>query len=544
MLPTSNQLPTLGHLHKILCDCLGLWHSDNEDITFFVAATEKDRRIALHQAFEAIRNEDGVTYGTLDDLVAVTAKLAPQDTVEVKKDKTIQTYVNHLSKTDFESVHEYSELQQYIQVLLTERYSRWGVSELAVSFYVSALDHYREFVREHACDGQSQTNSYQCFLRQDLRLLIGTAAHVLLPDDAFPHASLEEPWPMKGFADTASRITGVSLHKLHKYHQFQQEGPRDEHAWTRDLTSHHVNTRSKQVIERLRKYNRMKWETFYPTLQPLTYHLPETIGEKAFAMHAFAAMVAHNLNVHAVQCGAFEPPAQRNLSYAQPEHNHLIPSSDLFDMSFDDCSTVTEAFAEQAFKRYRAMVAATRSVPGSLRLDDNIPNCIEQLYVKQHRRFSEGVWYVPQMNGPNWLNEWGRARNALLEGDALLALSHFETAFEQAKYAAGPLFIPFYIQVCAFCKSQYRLCSEKKEEALFDRYYEGLGSRVTYYAILIGYIPQHERDAKTLMPYGTRKQKDRLILREIDALAKALEKCFARTPIVASPVVEHVELHD
>lgn len=145
MLPATNQLPTLGYLHKVVCDCLGLWNSDNEDVTFHVTATEKDRRTALRQAFEAIKKEDGV-YGSLDDLVAVTAQFAPTDTQKVKKSRTIQAYVNHLSKTDFESVDEYIELRQYIEVLLTERYSRWGVSELAVSFYVSALAHYREFV--------------------------------------------------------------------------------------------------------------------------------------------------------------------------------------------------------------------------------------------------------------------------------------------------------------------------------------------------------------------------------------------------------------
>lgn len=524
MLSNLNQLPTLGYLHKIVCDCLGLWHSDNEDITFPVAATEKDRRIALRQAFDAMRREDGIMHGTLDDLVAVTAKLAPQDSVKVKKRKTIQAYVNHLSKTDFESVHEFGELQQYIKVLLAERYSSWGVSDLAVSFYVSALANYREFVREYACDTQSQTSSYQCFVSQDLGLLIRTAAQALLPNDTFPHASPEEPWPMKEFADTASRITGVSLHKLHQYHQFQQEGPHDEHAWSRDFTSQPVNTRSKQVVERLRKYNRMKWETFYSTLQPLTYHLPAPIGEKAFAMHAFAAMVAHNLNVHAADCGAFEPSPQRSLTYGQVEHSDLIPSSDLLDRLFDEGPPVTEALIEQAFKRYRSMVVAFRNFPGSLKLDNDIPNCFEQVYARKHKQFTENAWYVPKINGPHWLNEWVRARNALLDGDAQLALSHFKMALEQAKYAAGPLFIPFYIQVCAFCKSQYQLYSEKNQEELFDLFYVVLGSSVTCYASLMGYTPQYERDANTLMPHGTLKQKSGLILREIDALAKTLRK--------------------
>lgn len=521
MLPTTNHLPTLGYLHKVVCDCLGLWKSDNEDVTFHVAATEKDRRTALRQAFEAIKKEDG-TYGSLDDLVAVTTQFAPKDTQKVKKRRTIQAYVNHLSKTDFESVDEYSELHQYIEVLLAERYSRWGVSELAVNFYVSALAHYREFVREHACNAQSQNYSYQCFLSQDLRLLTRTLTRELLPDDAWPDAALDEPWPLKAFADAASRITGISLHKLHQYHQFQKEGPLNEQAWTRDFTSQQVNTRSKQVVDRLRKHRRMKWETFYPTLQPLTYHLPTSTCEKAFAIHAFAAMIAHNLNVHVSDCGSFEPLARGFLTHGQVEHSHSIPSSDLLDLLFNDYPIGNKAFAQHAPKRYQAMLDAIRALPGSLNLAADIPNSLEQIYKKEHRRFTEGAWHVALANGPNWLNEWARARDALFAGDAPLALAHFNTALEQAKYVAGPLFIPFYIQVCAFCKSQYRLLSERKEEELFERFYEGLGKNAANYAGLVGYTPQYLRDPETLLPHTTLPLKSQLMIREIDALARTL----------------------
>lgn len=519
MLPTTNQLPTLGYLHKVVCDSLGLWNSDNEDITFHVAATENDRRTALRQAFDAIKREDGM-YESLDELVAVTAQFSPKDTQKVKKSKTIQAYVNQLSKTDFESIDEYCELHQYIKVLLTERYSRWGVSELAVCFYVSALAHYREFVREHACNAQNQNYSYQWFLSQNLRLLARTLTRELLPDDAWPDAALDEPWPLKGFADAASRITGISLHKLHQYHQFQKEGPLNEQAWTRDFTSQQVNTRSKQVIDRLRKHRRMKWETFYPTLQPLTYHLPKTTCKQAFATHAFAAMITHNLNVHVADCGPFEPLARGSLTHGQVEHSHSIPSSDLLDLLFNDYPVGNEAFARQAPKRYQAMLDAIRTLPGSLNLVTDIPNSLEQIYKKEQRRFTEGAWHVTLVNGPSWLNEWVRARDALFAGDALLALSHFNTALEQAKYVAGPLFIPFYIQVCAFCKLQYRLLSERKEEELFERFYEGLGSNAAHYAQLVGYTPQYERDPKTLMPHTTLPLKSQLILREIDALAR------------------------
>lgn len=74
MRSTTNQLPNLGYLHKVVCDCLGLWNSDNEDITFHAAASEKDRRTALRQAFEALKGEDGTMYGSLEDLVVETTR--------------------------------------------------------------------------------------------------------------------------------------------------------------------------------------------------------------------------------------------------------------------------------------------------------------------------------------------------------------------------------------------------------------------------------------------------------------------------------------
>ena len=220
MLQSANQLPTLGYLHKVVCDCLGLWNSNSDDVTFKVSVTEKEQRIALRQAFEAIKKEDGF-YGSIDDLVEVTTQIAPEAKEKIKKNRTIQAYVNHLSKTDFESINEYFELHEYIEELLTTRYSRWGVSDLAVSFYRSALAHYREFVREHACDGQSQNHSYWFFLNRHLRSLTNTLTLELLPDDAWPNTGLEEPWPLRKFADTASQITDISLYKLHQYHQFQ-----------------------------------------------------------------------------------------------------------------------------------------------------------------------------------------------------------------------------------------------------------------------------------------------------------------------------------
>jgi hypothetical protein len=383
---TTHQLPTLGAFHKVVCDSLGLSSSIDQDVTFDVTGSEKDRRKALQQAFEEIKKDDG-TYGTLEDLVVATTQLAPKDAQKIKKSKTIQSYVNHISQTDFESFHEYTELRQYLQTLITKRYSEWGVSELAVIFYISSLAHYREFVREYACNAQSQKYSYQCFLNEHLRPLTAALVNELLVKDAWSETERDEQWPLRGFADAACQITGISLHKLHQFHEFKQEGLTDEQAWNQDFKSQPVNTQSKQVIDRLRKHSRMKWETFYPTLKPLIYHLPVDISEQDFVMRAFAAMIAHNLNVHVAACGSFEPPSRNKLITGKLANIHSVPSSDLLDLLFNEYPISNEILAKQAPNRYQALLDEISSLPSSLNLAAGIPSSIEMAYKHEHRRF-------------------------------------------------------------------------------------------------------------------------------------------------------------
>lgn len=521
MLPTTDQLPTLGFLHKAVCDCLGLWNSENEDFTFHVSATEKERRAALRQAFKAVETDNG-TFGSLDDLAVVTAQLAPKDAQKVKKSRTIQAYVNYLSKSDFESFDEYLELSQYIQTLITERYARWNVSEFAIDFYVSAFAHYREFVREYACNTHSQTSSYQWFLSQDLIELTKVLARATSHGNTWPAEDQDEQWPLRSFADLACSITGISLHKLHQYHQFQLDAPLGEQAWNCDFTSQLVNTQSKQVIDRLRKPSRVKWEIFYPTLQPLTCQLPEAIDKKAFAVHAFAAMIAHNLNIHVADCGTFEREARSRSKTAPVDLRHAIPSSDWLELLFNQYPLDDEAFAQQASLRYQAQLDGIRRLPGSLNSAAEIPSCLDLAYRNEHKLFAQGAWHIASGRVPSWLDEWKLAQDAMYAGDEKRALVHFGAALEQAKHRAGPLFIPFYIQLCAFSKAQYRLLSERKEEELFERFYESLVSNAALYAGLLGYTPHFVRDPQTLLPQCTLPLKSKWIIGETEVLARFL----------------------
>lgn len=520
MQSTTNKLPTLGHVHKIICDCLGLWNSDNEDVAFHIDATEEDRRAALRQAFEEIRKEDG-TYGNLENLLEVTNRLAPEGTRLAKKSRTIQSYVNHFSKVDFESVNELSEFQQYIEALLTDRYAIWGVSELAIQFYRSAIGHYREFVREHACNAESQAESLQWFLVQELRLVLKAVTQEILPCDIWPGSSLGEQWPLKVFAEAACQVTSTSLYKLHQYHQFQLDGPLNEEAWTRDFTGKQVNTRSKQVVDRLRKQGRMKWETFYPTLQPLTYYLPIPLSDKAFVNQAFSAMIAHNLNDVAVNFASTVPAARFQAISTPTAQMQSIPSSDLMEFQINGYK-IRDDLAEQAPSRYQALLESIRNLPGTIKIAVDIPGGIDVVYKNAHRQFNVENLNLTAEDAPSWLAKWRSASSAMHTGDSKLALMQFKEALEQAKYAAGPLFVSFYIQACAFCKSQYRFLAERDEVELFEREFEAFGKSAANYAGLMGYTSRYIRDPKTLLPHSMFPVKAKWFIREIDDFSRTL----------------------
>jgi len=110
----------------------------------------------------------------------------------------------------------------------------------------------------------------------------------------------------------------------------------------------------------------------------------------------------------------------------------------------------------------------------------------------------------------------------MLTGENEGALQYFKAALEAAKYSAGPLFIPFYIQVCAFCKAQYKMLSSIGEEQVFDRFYEPLGDAASKYAGLVGYTPGSTRDPNTLIPKSNHPIKNRLIIKEIDSMASSI----------------------
>lgn len=515
MPPIDFRFPTLGHFNKVLCDCLGLWSSDGKTVEFHVPAGEKARREALSSAFEAIKRENG-TYGTLDELLSVTTKIAPESKQEIKKSKTIQSHVIHLAKEDYASYEELVELAGYIEILIHDKYKFWGVSELVARFYSSALLHYREFIREYAATSNDCMGAYQGFLAGTMIDLARAIAGV---ESRTTQDAITSRYPLKEFVEKACKDCEVTPYKLHQFHSLRKQAFHcnltDNELWAVDFTSTPVSTQSKQSFARMSKGSRVKWEVAYSFLKPLACLVSES-ERQGFANKAFCAFVSHNLYMHAAEIGEFDPSIQPQY----PKSKSLdvaTPISDCIDHILHD-DVVDEKLLNAAFGAYHEFLTSLRSTGAFLSCDTTIPDALAILYRKSYLEFFDGEWQINLKNRPSWIEEWSLASGLMLTGPSESALKHFKQALEKAKYSAGPLFMPLYVQICAFCKSQFKVLSRNGEEEIFDRFYDSLGDEAAKYAGLLGYTPGSTRDPETLLPKFNLPGKNRLIIQEIDIL--------------------------
>lgn len=60
-------------------------------------------------------------------------------------------------------------------------------------------------------------------------------------------------------------LCNASLQKPHKFYEVRLNNAvlSDEEIWNSDLKAQSINTKSKQVIDRLSKNNRIKWNGFF-----------------------------------------------------------------------------------------------------------------------------------------------------------------------------------------------------------------------------------------------------------------------------------------
>ncbi len=527
MSSSIQKMPTLGHFNKVVCDSLGLWASENKNIVFNVPAKEKERRKALSEAFSAIKRKDG-SYGDLDDLISVTMKTSPQQREEVKKNKTIQNYTNHLSKEDFFSYGEFVEFKEYIDIVIDDRFPQKGLSTFASKFYSSSLMYYREFIREHAAKPEDQLDSYLYFMKHILINLIESLVHeTSISAKVIISSDKNNRWPLRSFVDSVADLCGVSLHELHQFHELRLNANFcDKDIWSLDFKSQPVNTKSKQVIDRLSKNNKIKWGTFYYTIKPFVSRLPEGEDEELFWIKAYSVFITHNITNHIFEMDlAGTRSIPESLEWQSPVlHNKgsQFPVSDRVDLLFNEDKLTDELFVQKSMGSYHDLIKRLRLLSSSLIKDLDTPSTLDFLYSKKDIDFSAIVLQRKFDKTPLWLDEWILAKVAVSLGNAALALKHYKRSLEEAKYLAGPLFFPLYVEICALCKHQYKELRKTNEEDLFDRFYEPLGEAATKYAALLGYTSGFSRDPETLMPKLFAPKKNALLIKKIDKMAGLL----------------------
>lgn len=517
---TMQQMPSLGLFNKILCDSLGLWSSDIKDIQFNVPATEKERRVALNEAFSSIKGDDGL-YGSLNELISCTTKIYPKDKDITRKNKTIQDYTNHLSKDDFLSYDELTEFQRHIHFIISDKYQNNDTAEFIFDFYKASINHYRQFIREFSVKDSAATCSFEFFIKNILsEILVNLTSEKTGIDIRSLNKNSE--WPLKSFIDYIADTCNVSLYRLHQFHEIKRINPflQDIECWNSDLKADQ-NTRSKQFIQRLSKNNKIKWEQYKRQINPFLCLLPESMNNDNFFIIAFHSFFLHNLNIYI-------SGTQEN-----PHGNHLQSSSnfdakeilflsrethgDKLDKMINNIYCSEKTIIDQTVENYENFVKCLHNLNESYK-NQNFPSTLDFTYNEIYFDFNIDQLLDSLTDCPEWISLWKIARSRNIDRDSVDALNYYKNALKKAKYVAGSLFMPFYIDVCSFCKVQYAIMRKNNEAELFDRFYESLGGQIAKYASLMGYFPASVRDPKTLLPSFELPIKSRILLKRIDTV--------------------------
>lgn len=521
-------IPTLGYFNKVICDCLGIWSSEKNDILFNVPATEEERRKKLREAFNSISKDDG-SYGSFDELLSITSKTSPEAKEVIRKNRTIQDHTNYLSKEDFSSHHEFIEFKDYINIVISDKYDNKSIATMATEVYWLSMQYYKEFVREHAIKPGYELDSYLFFVKNILPNVINTSVNVVsrttLSTNNQTSTHEVDKTPIRSFVDAVTNLCNVSLHQLHQFHEVKLNNSTssDEEIWNSDLTSQPVNTKSKQIIDRLNKNSKIKWEIFLNEIRPLISLLPNELEEDAFVVSAYSAFVMHNLHIHANKIGkdvtSIIPSWVDTYPSVTATECGYLPVSLMVDRCLNSTKTVKEATAQETVENYEHLVQRFRLLDSSLIGKSDFPSTLAFVYGAENPPPLAQDFQNNPDELPIWMSEWNLARKAVAAGKLDSGVQHYKKSLQSSKYTSGSLFIALYIEICAFCKHQYKELSQRNEQHIFERFFEPLGADASSYAGLLGYTPNDQRDPKTLMPVVSEKIKNSLIIRKIDAMA-------------------------
>ncbi len=545
----STTLPTISFFNKVILDSLRIWGGDIVDVEFNVMATEEQRRKALRLAFEEHRQLDG-SVGPIHAVNKSIENIAPQGNTLQRRVRTIQDLVQHFAKEDFRSSYELDELEPYIQEVIKEKFSDPILSEFIISTRCSLIEHYKEFVREFIPNDMEALNSYQLFLTHIAvevicKSLFSKLSNSFSPEDlnrgAISFGSQKdnrELWPLKAYFDELLKDSQVSAYKLHQFHEFKLNNPNfsDGDIWNSINPADLTNTKSKQVVERFNRKNKMNWNKIWKQISPFIPLL--SVDPEIFKLNSFVAQWFHNLAINLESAGQDGNLSEgglvsiyKNIEYSKGKYLlkqntiYLKPISNVVD-DFEDVTYVevgNDRVSELLLTlkdnqdKYRSWLASSKFYSNR-----GLPlGFTDFWHISSTKKFDleESLIVAEETcisTSKGWVKDWGKARVAFLKGDMEEALQHYKLSLSNAKYTSGSYFTLLFVDISAFCKMRYQYLSAKNEEDIFERFYEKLGSQASYYSGLLGYTPKTTRNPKTLLPSSTNRLKGPIILKLID----------------------------
>ncbi|NRB39735.1 MAG: hypothetical protein HRU20_14930 [Pseudomonadales bacterium] len=557
----NNNIPTLGLFNKIILDGLGLW--DSSEIEFEVPATEKERQAALKKAFDENLLENGC-YGPRESVTKSIEEYAPKSQVLPRKSRTVQSFVTHFSKSDFYNHHELDELDPYINVLIEERFNDDEISQYVVQTRKLLIEHYKEFLREASICENSGNEAFGYFLSHIavdsiMKSSFSFFKESISSDDFNYFVSSfsgsggnVNDWPLKACLTELLKEADVSAYKLDQFHNSRINSPNksDMEVWASLSSKVDVSKKSKQIVERFNKNNKMKWHKVLNQFSPLTAILSASNNPSTVKMKCITAFFIHNV---ARECEKISPDKgitselmgkiysritiqklsflnegrsikRETLSY-QLEKLYILTNAG--DERFDQGAIEDYLLSvEIEYKKYLSEIKSQ-----NFYLDLPLPIVFSEFWFinkdgSQYAEIRNTILsnVASDFQDVAWVKSWCLARKMLLSGDRESALQYFKSALVEAKYVSGPYFLLLYVDICAFCKMQYRSFSEKNEVAIFDRFYEELGNSAAKYCTLIGYSPTSKRNPETLMPSSENGAKNLGIVKYIDITSKYMSE--------------------
>ncbi|GAM57276.1 hypothetical protein JCM19231_1437 [Vibrio ishigakensis] len=437
------------------------------------------------------KNHSGVN---IKELLNATRQLAPDNKLVSKQLKTIRSYVIQYAKNDFSTIREYKEFQNYVLQVIGERYPEHETALLAKNYYLHALEYYREWVREFVIVDGCIPEAYQYFVNNVLKsIIISLVSHHALGDRDWLQETLQDNWPMRRLINELLASADSSAYKLTQYHNKAKASKNVEFT---DIKGSDVDTAAKQVIERLSQFKRVKWRIYLKTIKPVQKLTPAECDDAYFTAAALGAFIIHYLNTH-LNDNQCEPIWDKKFSYPQLGETTMESASEVIDYAMEQ--ELPEAERLKLFAMAKAKLNEYQDVLDSygliLNKVDKIPSILEFTY-GEGEHFSIKEWSKGLIFKPSWVEHWIKAQNAVATGKSIIATKHYMEVLRGAKYCSGPLWMLLFFEVCCLCKKEARELSEE----LFDAHYEPLGSQITAYAKLLGYLPDSGRNPETLMP--------------------------------------------